>query len=149
MASKVKGLPKKAAKKKNGYEMPKPLKLGDVIIDNQKGQWKVGVSIGVGGFGEIYSACKVGSNIKKVDDYPFVVKIVSYRQAKRSSGRLFHNIFKPDFRSQKRMARCSWRCISTCATLRKRTLTSSRRIASSRRWECLNSSQWVHMRSNR
>ena len=80
MATKGKDPPKKASKKKNGYEMPKPLKPGDVIADNQKNQWKIGVSIGVGGFGEIYSACKVGSNIKKVDDYPYVVKIVSYRQ---------------------------------------------------------------------
>jgi vaccinia related kinase len=77
MASKPKTQPKKASKKKNGYEMPKPLKPGDVLNDNQKNQWKVGVSIGVGGFGEIYSACKVGSNVKKVDDYPYVIKIVS------------------------------------------------------------------------
>lgn len=69
--------PKKAAKKKNGYEMPKPLNSGDLLSDNQKNQWKIGRSIGIGGFGEIYSACKVGSSIKKIDDYPFVVKIVS------------------------------------------------------------------------
>jgi hypothetical protein len=77
MASKGKAQPKKAAKK-NGYEMPKPLKPGDVLNDNQKNQWKVGVSIGVGGFGEIYSACNTASAVKKVDDYPYVVKIVSY-----------------------------------------------------------------------
>lgn len=71
MATKGKG------KKKNGYEMPKPLKSGDLLQDTQKKQWKIGVSIGVGGFGEIYSACKSDSSIKKVDDYPFVVKIVS------------------------------------------------------------------------
>lgn len=80
MASKGKDQPKKAPKKKNGYQMPKPLKTGDILNDNQKGQWKIGVSIGIGGFGEIYSACKVGSSIKKVEDYPFVVKIVSRRQ---------------------------------------------------------------------
>lgn len=79
MASKGKTQPKKATKK-NGYEMPKPLKAGDVLKDTQKGQWKVGVSIGVGGFGEIYSACDATSSIKKVEDYPYVVKIVSYRQ---------------------------------------------------------------------
>lgn len=77
MASKGKDPVKKAPKKKNGYEMPKPLKPGDIIADNQKVQWKIGVSIGVGGFGEIYSACKHDSKIKKIDDYPFVVKIVS------------------------------------------------------------------------
>lgn len=89
MASKGKALPKKAAKKKNGYEMPKPLKPGDVLIDNQKAQWKIGVSIGVGGFGEIYSACKAGAIVKKLEDYPFVVKIVSCRQLDLD---LFHNI---------------------------------------------------------
>lgn len=77
MASKGKMPAKKVPKKKNGYQMPKPLKPGDILTDNQKNQWKVGVSIGVGGFGEIYSACKVGSSVKKVEDYPFVIKIVS------------------------------------------------------------------------
>ena len=79
MATKGKNPPKKASKK-NGYAMPKPLDQGDILTDNQKKQWKIGVSIGVGGFGEIYSACKVESSVKKLDDYPFVVKIVSYRQ---------------------------------------------------------------------
>lgn len=77
MASKGKNQAKKPAKKKNGYEMPQPLKTGDVLTDISKKGWKIGVSIGVGGFGEIYSACEATSNIKKVDDYPFVVKIVS------------------------------------------------------------------------
>jgi vaccinia related kinase len=77
MASKAKSQPKKAPKKKNGYEMPKPLKPGDILTDNQKNQWKAGVSIGIGGFGEIYSACKVGTTVKKVEDYPYVIKIVS------------------------------------------------------------------------
>jgi vaccinia related kinase len=69
--------------------MPKPLKAGEILNDTQKGQWKIGVSIGVGGFGEIYSACKVGSTVKKVEDYPFVVKIVSGR---RNRWIQFHNI---------------------------------------------------------
>lgn len=77
MASKGKAAPKRAPKKKNGYEMPKPLKPADILTDNQKNQWKVGVSIGVGGFGEIYSACKASAAVKKVEDYPYVVKIVS------------------------------------------------------------------------
>ena len=78
MASKGRAAPKKAAKKKNGYEMPKQLKLDDVVTDSMKVQWKIGKSIGIGGFGEIYSACKVGSTVKKVDDYPYVIKIVSF-----------------------------------------------------------------------
>lgn len=76
MASKAKGAVKKPAKKKNGYEMPKAVKPGLVLIDSHKKQWKIGKSIGVGGFGEIYSACDATSNIKSLDAYPFVVKLV-------------------------------------------------------------------------
>lgn len=74
MASK---LVKKSAKKKNGYEMPKVAKQGLILTDNQKKQWKIGKSIGIGGFGEIYSACDATSSIKNIDDYPFVIKLVS------------------------------------------------------------------------
>lgn len=63
---------KKAA---NGYQMPAPVPLGTVLTDMAKRQWKVGPSIGSGGFGEIYSACEAGSGTKKTDDFPFVVKI--------------------------------------------------------------------------
>ena len=67
------------AKKKGaaGYKMPAPIPSGTILTDISKTKWKVGPSIGSGGFGEIYSACKADSSIKKVDDYPFVVKIVS------------------------------------------------------------------------
>jgi vaccinia related kinase len=76
MASKGKAVVKKPAKKKNGYEAPKPVKTGTILTDTFKKQWKIGKSIGVGGFGEIYSAVEASSAIKKVDDYPYVVKIV-------------------------------------------------------------------------
>lgn len=47
MASKNKPVVKKAGKKKNGYEQPKHLKAGTILIDNHKKQWKIGVSIGI------------------------------------------------------------------------------------------------------
>lgn len=78
MASKGKGAVKKATKKKNGYEMPKAAKPGTILVDNQKKEWKIGKSIGIGGFGEIYSACDAASKIKSMDEYPYVVKLVSY-----------------------------------------------------------------------
>lgn len=79
MASKVKGgAVKKPAKKKNGYEMPKAAKPGIILTDNHKKQWKIGKSIGIGGFGEIYSACDASKTVKNVDDYPFVIKLVSF-----------------------------------------------------------------------
>lgn len=71
--------PAAAAKKgkKSLYAKPAPVKLGEILQDQSKVQWKIGPSIGTGGFGEIYSACKVTSPTKKVEDYPYVVKIVS------------------------------------------------------------------------
>lgn len=74
--------PKKAAaprKKANGYKMPAPIPLGEVIHDTVgKKKWRIGPSIGVGGFGEIYSACDHESSPKKgTSAYPFVIKIVS------------------------------------------------------------------------
>lgn len=58
-------------KKVNGYVMPDPLPSGEILQDLQKKNWKLGKSIGKGGFGEIYSAQEVGS---KTADH--VVKIV-------------------------------------------------------------------------
>lgn len=77
-ASTSKAAPKKAAPKRkaNGYQVPEQIPLGEVLTDLSKQQWRIGPSIGSGGFGEIYSACKADSSIK-LDDYPFVVKIVS------------------------------------------------------------------------
>ncbi|CRL07116.1 CLUMA_CG020113, isoform A [Clunio marinus] len=67
--------PVKKSSKKNGYDMPKPLKTGDVLTDNKKKQWIIGKSIGIGGFGEIYSAREGNSAIRNVENFPFVVKI--------------------------------------------------------------------------
>lgn len=75
--------PKKAAagkagpKKKNGYVMPEKIPLGEVLTDLSKQSWKIGPSIGSGGFGEIYSATKADSGSKKSENYEYVVKIVS------------------------------------------------------------------------
>lgn len=60
---------------KNGYKMPEHLRVGTIITDMSKQQWKIGTFIGSGGFGEIYSARKTGS--VHLDNYPYVVKIVT------------------------------------------------------------------------
>ncbi|CAG9129469.1 unnamed protein product [Plutella xylostella] len=63
-------------KKANGYKMPAPIATGEVIHDTlMKKKWRIGPSIGVGGFGEIYSACQHENSPKKGSDYPFVIKI--------------------------------------------------------------------------
>uniref|UniRef100_A0A6P4ETU2 non-specific serine/threonine protein kinase n=1 Tax=Drosophila rhopaloa TaxID=1041015 RepID=A0A6P4ETU2_DRORH len=63
-----KAVPGKKAKSKL-YAMPEKVKEGTVLTDLAKGQWRIGPSIGVGGFGEIYAACKVGEK-----NYDAVVK---------------------------------------------------------------------------
>lgn len=77
-ATATKPAPKKpAAKKKaNGYQMPEKIPLGTVLTDLSKQQWRVGTVIGSGGFGDIYCASKPDAS-KKLEDYPFVVKVVS------------------------------------------------------------------------
>lgn len=67
--------PAPAGRKKNGYMMPKKLPPGTVLQDNSKVQWISGPSIGVGGFGEIYCACRADQKVKNAKDYPFVIKI--------------------------------------------------------------------------
>lgn len=76
----TKAAPKKApAKRKaNGYQMPEPIPLGEVFTDLGKQQWKIGPTIGSGGFGDIYCACKANESTKKYDDYQYVIKVVSF-----------------------------------------------------------------------
>ncbi|XP_014480398.1 PREDICTED: serine/threonine-protein kinase VRK1-like [Dinoponera quadriceps] len=64
---------KRAPRKKGGYQMPEAIPLGEVLTDISKKQWILGKSIGVGGFGEVYSAASYSGNIPK--DYPNVIKI--------------------------------------------------------------------------
>lgn len=60
------------AKKSKLYNMPEKIKEGTLLRDMMKTEWKIGPSIGTGGFGEIYSACRQGEN-----KYDYVVKCVS------------------------------------------------------------------------
>ncbi|XP_072755699.1 serine/threonine-protein kinase VRK1 [Anoplolepis gracilipes] len=63
----------KRPRKKGGYLMPDPIPAGEILTDMCKGQWILGKSIGVGGFGEVYSAAPYSGKIPK--DYPNVIKI--------------------------------------------------------------------------
>lgn len=64
----------KQVKRKNAYKMPDPLPAGEVLTDTVKEQWKLGPSIGKGGFGEIYSAKKLKSDSSNIT---YVIKIVN------------------------------------------------------------------------
>lgn len=67
-------VPKKvtAPKRNKLYAMPEKIAAGTILTDLSKSQWLIGSSIGTGGFGEIYSACRVGEKT-----YSYVVKCVS------------------------------------------------------------------------
>ncbi|XP_053945917.1 nucleosomal histone kinase 1 isoform X1 [Anastrepha ludens] len=58
-----------APKRNKLYAMPEKIAEGTILTDLSKGQWSIGSSIGTGGFGEIYSACRLGEK-----NYNYVVK---------------------------------------------------------------------------
>jgi len=66
----------------NGYLLSDPLPQGLVLKDLHKKTWKIGRSIGLGGFGEIYSAALLDGNTLSEEDY--VVKVEPH-----SNGPLF------------------------------------------------------------
>lgn len=67
--------PANLKKKRAGpYKMPPPIPSGEVLTDFKKNKWCLGTSVGKGGFGEIYTACRSGCSI---DEDQYVIKIVS------------------------------------------------------------------------
>lgn len=77
-----KGAPKKRVAA-NGFKLPDPITPGVVVTDIVKNQWKIGHSIGVGGFGEIYLASNdVTSPV--TDSANYVIKVEPH-----SNGPLF------------------------------------------------------------
>ncbi|PSN32502.1 Nucleosomal histone kinase 1 [Blattella germanica] len=63
---------RKAAK---GYKLPDPIRNGEILKDGMKKEWQIGPSIGIGGFGEIYSASDITDSPKKKASFPYAVKI--------------------------------------------------------------------------
>ena len=67
----------------NGYLLPLPVPVGIILTDLKRRQWKIGKSIGLGGFGEIYSAelfrdpnsCESPNSNATFDNYS---KIIDY-----------------------------------------------------------------------
>lgn len=66
---------KKAPKKKaaNGYKLPDPIPKGEILTDLMKRQWIISSSIGVGGFGEIYSGMLKMSFLMKLYVFFFIL----------------------------------------------------------------------------
>ncbi|XP_050069075.1 serine/threonine-protein kinase VRK1 [Anopheles maculipalpis] len=67
---------KRPKRANNLYTRPEKIPLGTILTDALNVPWKVGPSIGSGGFGEIYCAyCFIHAAPKTVAEYPNVVKI--------------------------------------------------------------------------
>ncbi|XP_026280806.1 serine/threonine-protein kinase VRK1 isoform X2 [Frankliniella occidentalis] len=62
----------------NGYRLPDPIREGEIFTDVTKKQWRLGRSIGLGGFGEIYLA---SDDIKKPAgiDSKHVIKVEPHK----------------------------------------------------------------------
>ncbi|XP_035231751.1 serine/threonine-protein kinase VRK1-like [Stegodyphus dumicola] len=85
-------LPRIAA---NGHRLPDPLPRGAVLTDVMKRQWKLGKSIGLGGFGEIYLA---SDDIKKKPglDANYVIKVEPHANGPLfSEMHFYHRVGKP------------------------------------------------------
>jgi len=70
-------MPPKASKRKaaNGYRLPDPIPAGEVVTGlTKKKSWRVGKSIGVGGFGEIY-LCSEDTSKNVGEDATLAMKI--------------------------------------------------------------------------
>ena len=66
--------PKKATTK--AWKMPPPLPDGEVLTDFSRNEWRIGGSVGKGGFGEIYLASPVGRNSAE-KSVQYAIKVVS------------------------------------------------------------------------
>lgn len=73
MASNPKKIPPVEKRRANGYKMPEPIPKGEVMTDISDNKWVINTSIGIGGFGEIYSAARESSKSQDT----FVIKVVS------------------------------------------------------------------------
>lgn len=58
----------------NGFLLPDPLPKGVVLTDTCKQKWKLGKSIGLGGFGEIYLASKLDEFDKSLEE-DYIIKV--------------------------------------------------------------------------
>ncbi|KAL0269167.1 UNVERIFIED_CONTAM: hypothetical protein PYX00_006983 [Menopon gallinae] len=58
MASNAQKKPPVKKRRANGYKMPDRIPKGEVMTDISNNKWVINSSIGIGGFGEIYSAAK-------------------------------------------------------------------------------------------
>jgi hypothetical protein len=66
----------------NGNKLPDPIREGEVLTDITKNQWRLGRSIGIGGFGEIYLgkySLRTNTFLDEVSKYGQFFKLVVFR----------------------------------------------------------------------
>lgn len=51
----------------NGYKLPDPIPIGEILREVTKKEWRIGPSIAVGGFGEIYAGGFISAHIVLLD----------------------------------------------------------------------------------
>jgi hypothetical protein len=73
-ATKAAAVKKPAGKRKgaNGYKLPDPIPVGEIVRGVNKKEWQIGPSIGVGGFGEIYAGTVITKYVFSFDELKFV-----------------------------------------------------------------------------
>lgn len=69
---------RRAPKKKGAYKLPDPISVGEILTDVAKKQWILGKSIGIGGFGEIYSGIYSYLTLIYYYSYAFYNKYILY-----------------------------------------------------------------------
>jgi len=80
----------------NGFLLAAPLPKGEILVDTRKQQWRLGKTIGCGGFGEIYLASRVDENgegssedyvikLEPHDNGPLFVEINFYCRAAKEA----------------------------------------------------------------
>lgn len=88
--AKTKATAKKPRVAANGHKLPDPIPLGEILADVAKKQWRLGKSVGVGGFGEIYIA---SDDISKPasENSAFVIKIEPHNNGPLFTEMHFYN----------------------------------------------------------
>lgn len=88
--------PKKPRIAANGHKLPDPIPPDEILVDVTKKQWRLGKSIGVGGFGEIYIASDDVSKPASANAM-FVVKIEPHDNGPLFTEMHFYNrVAKPE-----------------------------------------------------
>lgn len=90
------GVQRKPRMSPNGYQLPDPIQPDEILTDVLKKKWKLGKSVGVGGFGEIYMASDDIQN-PAGPDCRYVVKVEPHNNGPLfSEMHFYHRVAKSE-----------------------------------------------------